>query len=315
MITVYDCSLNNYAPKHRLENLGPVENDLMHDLKKYQKELGIQFIDDFHIADRIITNTTYTPEILKYRKSDSKLIKRMDGVYWRSDLIERNVLLNDVAHRSDSVIFISKFSQDSFHELYRQTLLDEHVILNNVDESIFKPTSFRRNKIKCWGTNATNWIRDEKRPDDLLRFADIVEQHGEVIIVIGSSFNIKHSAIINGGYFKDYYLLSEAINEVDAWVNFSYRDAAPKTVIQAIKCNKPVLYTDSGGLPELVGSFGLPIIDNKKIDFADGNHPLNIDDIIKQYTEFKKLYEEEKFISNTKPYIETLKEYVKIITK
>lgn len=75
------------------------------------------------------------------------------------------------------------------------------------------------------------------------------------------------------------------------------------------------MYADSGGLPELVGSFGLPIIDNKKIDFADGNHPLNIDDIIKQYTEFKKLYEEEKFISNTKPYIETLKEYVKIITK
>jgi glycosyltransferase involved in cell wall biosynthesis len=315
MITVYDCSLNDFAPKHRPSNLGPKENDIMFDLKKYQKELGIQFIDDFTKADRIITNTTYTPEILRRRKSDSKLIKRMDGVYWRTDLIERNASLNEAAHQSDSVIFISKFSQDSFHSLYNQTLKDEYVILNNVDEAVFTLDSVRRPTIKCWGTNATNWICDEKRPIDLLKFANLVSKYDEFILVIGSSFNINHPAIINNGYYTNYNLLNDAIHEVDAWINFSYRDAAPKTVVQAIKCGKPVLYANSGGLPELVGSFGLAINDYQPIEFSDKNHELDFDHVEKQYMIFREMYNQNKFTRHVKPYLRTLEEYVEIITK
>ena len=33
-LKIYDCSLNSFAPQHRVANLGPKENDLMFDLKK-----------------------------------------------------------------------------------------------------------------------------------------------------------------------------------------------------------------------------------------------------------------------------------------
>lgn len=313
-LKIYDCSLNWFAPAHRIDNLVPKENDMMFDLKKYQKVLGIEYVDDYKLADRIITNTTYTPEILEWSdKHNIPLIKRMDGIFWRSDLVDRNEYLNNAAYQSDSVIFISKFSKDSFDKLYGEKLVNSYVVLNNVDDSIFYPKKEQNKKIKLWGASATNWERDEKRPDMLLKFADIIGD--EQILLFGKSDDIEHKNIINAGYFDDYDFLSNSINMVDAWVNFSYRDAAPKTVLQAIRCNKPVLYADSGGLSELVGNFGVSIEDNKDITFDDENYEIDFELVKERYLLFKQNYEIGFKPIEHKKYIETLCEYVDIIKK
>jgi diguanylate cyclase (GGDEF)-like protein len=313
MIKIYDCSINSYAPKHRADSLGSKENDIMLDLKKYQSKLSVMFVPDYKKADRVITNTTYTPAILKYAaKNNIPLIKRMDGVFWRRDLIERNIKLNEAARQSDAVIFISKFSKDSFAALYPSiTLKREYVILNNVNEKIFNKKTTQKNRFFTWGASATNWSRDEKRPNEILRFADFVGSYNEKILLIGKS-NIKHPSIINAGYFTDYNKLSKAINSVDAWVNFSYRDAAPKTVLQAIRCGKPVLYADSGGVSELVGNFGIPIPDNRGMTFETDNFKLNLDDIIDSYHKFKEVYRNLSHTNEQKKYIDTLREYVDV---
>lgn len=310
---IFDCSINDFADKHRDESLGPKENDMMFDLKKYQDELYISFVSDYREAEVIITNTTYTPAIIKYANENKIVkIKRMDGIFWRNDLIDRNVKLNEAALQSDAVIFISKFSQDSFSVLYPdEVLTKEYVILNNVDESIFKENEFKKKKGQfMWGASATNWNRKEKRPDDLIKFADFLTSFNEKILLIGKS-NIKHPSIINAGYFEDYNELNNVINGVNAWVNFSYMDAAPKTVLQAIKCGKPVLYADSGGISELVGSFGVAIPDNKIMSFEKNNYKLNFDDVISAYVSFKFSYND--FLKeNEKKYIDTLLEYVTV---
>lgn len=315
MIKIFDASINKHAPKHRVNSLGPKENDMMFDLKRYSNELGIQFVDDFHLADRIITNTTYTPEIIEWSNSKNiPLIKRMDGVFWRNDLVERNIPLNLAAIQSDDVIFISEFSKNSFHTLYPdQKLNDEWVILNNVDETIFNMVTPLRENIRFWGTSATNWDRDEKRPIELLQFADICEKYGEKLVIIGKS-GILHEAVINVGYYEDYILLSETINKIDAWVNFSYMDAAPKTVLQAISCGRPVLYVNSGGLPELVGDFGVSIPDNQDICFDNHNAELDFEYVEARYHHFKMKYINRLFNSPiVKPYLNTLKEYAEVI--
>ena len=237
----------------------------------------------------------------------------MDGVFWRDDLIDRNKLLNEAAIQSDDIIFISEFSKKSFFSLYsNKKIKKEHVILNNVDENIFYPTQKRKDKISLWGASATNWNRKEKRPDELLKFAEFINRYNEKILIIGES-KIKHKNIINVGYFNDYKKLSNMINLTDSWVNFSYRDAAPKTVLQAIKCNKPILYSDSGGLSEIVEDFGVPIIDNKYIDFAKCNFELNFEDIKKSYFLFKEMYNKNIFKKKKqKKYLKTLQEYVDI---
>jgi len=312
-LKIYDCSLNSFSPEHRINSLGSKENDIMADLRKHQLDLSIDFVSDYKNADRIITNTTYTPYILKFAKENNiPLIKRMDGVFWREDLVERNVKLNEAAIQSNAVIFISKFSQDSFEVLYPNSKLkNTFIVLNNVDETIFHNKFHKKNIKFTWGTSATNWCREVKRPKDLLKFADFVGEHNERILLIGKS-NIQHENIINAGYHHNYNKISNLINCADAWVNFSYRDAAPKTVLQAIKCNKPVLYANSGGLPELVQNFGIAIKDEGKIYFSDNNFELDFEEIQKSYYEFKNKFETFQF-PFIKKYIETLKEYVNII--
>jgi len=59
MIKIFDCSLNNTAPKHRQESLGPKENDIMRDLKRYAHLYDFKYVSDFKDADVIITNTTF----------------------------------------------------------------------------------------------------------------------------------------------------------------------------------------------------------------------------------------------------------------
>ena len=310
MLKIYDCSINSYAPCHITSNLGPKENDMMFDLKRYQEVLGVKFVDDYNIADRIITNTTYTPEIIKHAiVNNIPLIKRMDGIFWRQDLVQRNIKLNEAALQSDTVIFISKFSQDCFHTLYDKKLKNEVVILNNVDNTIFYPTNNINDKF-TWGASATNWNRKEKRADILLKFVDILNSN-EQILLIGKS-DIEHKNIINAGYIDDYNQLAKTINKTDAWVNFSYRDAAPKTVLQAIRCNKPVLYAGSGGLDELVNGYGLGIDDNIIIDFDVNNYELDFNKVIEAYHTFKTKYNTFKQPIH-KSYLTTLNEYIEII--
>lgn len=188
-------------------------------------------------------------------------------------------------------------------------------MLNNVDDNIFFPTSKRKKRLSLWGISATNWKRNEKRPEELLKFANFIGIYNEKILLIGKS-NIKHPNIINVGYIENKKELSKTISSVDAWVNFSYRDAAPKAVLQSIKCNKPVLYADSGGLTELVKNFGVPIKDNKKLNFDNNNFNLKDKEIKKSYFLFKEKYNRSVFQKpKQKKYIDTLREYANIFIK
>ena len=46
----------------------------------------------------------------------------------------------------------------------------------------------------------------------------------------------------------------------DAYIMLKYKDPCPNTVIEAMSCGLPVLYSNSGGLPEIVGKkCGVPL--------------------------------------------------------
>ena len=41
--------------------------------------------------------------------------------------------------------------------------------------------------------------------------------------------------------------------KVDAYITISFQDNCPSAVIEAMSCGLPILYSSSGGIPELVG--------------------------------------------------------------
>ena len=68
--------------------------------------------------------------------------------------------------------------------------------------------------------------------------------------------------------FKDYNdEVVKVLKSSDVYISFSYRDACPNAIIEAMSFGLPVLAIKSGGLPDIIGSAG-ELIENS--DFENG---------------------------------------------
>ena len=294
MIKIYDCSNSNERPSHNLSNLGPVENDIMRDLKIYANYYGFNFVDNVSNADVVITNDIFPSTI---KKLTIPKVKRMDGIYWKNDLKSRNGALNESAALSNLVIFISNFSRMSLMRLYPDVFLKLNtavVVVNYVDTSIFQRIDkyLPIEPTFIWSACASNWSREEKRLNELIRFSSVIDKN-DVIQVIGKCDCDLPNNMIKIGYVSNDSQKSKILQNSHAFVNFSYRDAGSKVVCQAVACGLPIFYADSGSITDLIYShhgLGRRVPDTKSIYFKDGVPNLLLDDIRIGYKSFKQDY-------------------------
>lgn len=303
MINIYDCS--NSLESNHSKNYGPIENDIIKGLKEYSNLFNCKFVNKYTMADVIITNDIFPSEI---KKTNIPKIKRMDGIYWMNDLKYKNDELNLSAELADHVIFISKYSRMALKTLYPDIKIKESsVILNVADDRIFRYKN-QKSFLSNFAASCTDWNRKEKRFNDLMSFAERIQ---ETIYLIGKCDMETPLNVIKLGYISDYYEINNILNNCDAFINLSYRDAAPKVVCQAVACGLPVLYADSGGSNEII-DYGVPIIDEKEIYFSDNVYELDLNEILKSYNTLKKDFNLLK--GNIKrSYLAMIKNYYKII--
>ena len=283
-VKIFDCSNSVYRPPHRAASYGPKENDVMAMLKRHCAQFGCQYVQTPSDADVIITNDVFPPDILSLGKP---MVKRMDGIFWDSER-DRNATLNLAAQQAQHVIFISEYSKQSYEQLLHPTLNGTvlkkvSVILNEVCDTTFFIANNLGPKRFVWTAAASNWERPEKRFKDIMRFATILGGRGLVRLIGHCSFPVPDN-VIKHGYLSEAEICDILQNSA-AFVNLSYRDAAPKVVCQAVSCGLPVLYADSGGTGELVFA-GVPIKDNQKISFDDDVPDLNEDEMKKSLYRF-----------------------------
>jgi len=307
----YDCSINHLANSlHNKESFGPIENDIMRDLGKYASNFGWERTYDYKITDLVVTNSFYPDNILNWTEKHSiPKIKRMDGIYWQNYLKHKNHIFNDAALQSDHVIFISDYSKDTLWDLYSIEIPNNSVILNNVDDKIFFPIKHNNDKFTLV-SSATNWNREEKRLSSIISLASKID---DIIILIGKCDIELPKNIIKKGYIESQEEMNNIIGNSDAFLSLFFRDAAPKVVCQAIQCNLPILYTNTGGSNELCNGYGVIVEDYTKMEFLDSVPELNETDVFKNYELIKDYYDS---ISNNYlkpiPYQETLSEYFKV---
>ena len=286
MIKILDCSNSGERQEHR-GGRGPVTNDVMRYLQTYASDYGCVFTGDVAKADIIITNDVFPTKLHSVKLPK---LKRMDGVYFQNQFKVRNEPLNQSALLADHVIFISEFSRQSYDILYGQPLKSFSIALNQVDPSVYYAnSSISKNERFTLISSATSWDREEKRLADIIRFAKI---SGEQIQLIGSmSDSVKASIpdnVLSLGYNTDNEKTCRQLNEASAFLNFSYKDAAPKTVLQGLCCGLPVFYANSGGLQELVGECGVGISDGDyKNRFEERCPMLDLDDVMEMWAVFK----------------------------
>lgn len=266
---IFDCSNSGQRPQNRGFG-GPVENANVTLLKQKAYQYNAEFVDVWEDADLIFTNDVYPEHLLCV---DKPRVKRMDGVFWQADLEARNKALNAAALQSHCVVFISEYSEKSFphKQLYHE---DRRVcvIHNSVDSGIFRRSRMRhrKNAPDIWVAAATHWGRPEKRFDDILFFGEWLQKSSGILLLIGTlphGFDVKRlpTNVFSLGYIEDPRRIAAILQKADAFVNLSYKDAAPKVVIEATYCGLPVLFADSGGVPELVQA-GIRIPDKEESD-------------------------------------------------
>lgn len=307
----YDCSINKDSNLlHRSTSLGPVENDMMSDLGKYAKNFGWERIYDYKKADLVITNGFYPEYILNWSTKNSiPLVKRMDGVYFMNSEKDRNIIHNEAAKQSNHVIFISKYSKDSLLKLYN-FLPDKYtVILNNVDDTIFKPKDYKNNINFTMVTSATNWNREGKRLKSIIELSKLIDK-GDIIKLIGHCDINLPKNIDKLGYISDYRLMSELISSSDVFLSLFHKCAGSKVTSQAVSCQLPILFVDSGGIPEIVKGNGVIVNDDSEIKFIDEIPDLDINHLYDKYKMIKRNYNFfHSIYSRHIPYQESLSKY------
>jgi glycosyltransferase involved in cell wall biosynthesis len=291
-------------------------NDICGDLRDYvEKERSdrFEYVIDPLEADVIFTNDIYPQSLIDLKKPK---VKRMDGIFWQRSLLYRNSPYASAAMVSDKVIFISRYSQQSAAKLYGKdwsVMNKSKVILNDAPEWIFYPDRKRRiadyhddSRHMSFVACVSNWGREEKRLEALLSlikyFKSCALYDNFCLHIIGecNCEPLPHFVTCHE-YVEDREEIANIMRHSDAFLNFSYRDAAPKTVCQAVRCGLPVLYANSGGVEEIVDGRGMPIMDDvcdQREDFCiqDAAIPLvdsvvieSLDTFINNYSAYREI--------------------------
>lgn len=179
-----------------------------------------------------------------------------------SDRVQARVnLLADVS------IFQSHYSRHSTREKFKVIAQDGPIIYNPVDIELFRPEGPRLElpagppKVACaaWSTNRGKgtWMIDR-----------LAVAHPNVCFVLCGRFDAvepRANVVRLGHVSRDH--MAQALRSCDVFLNLSENDPCPNVVLEALASGLPVLYRDSGGVPELVGTCGWPITVET---FADG---------------------------------------------
>ena len=311
----YDCSNNRVSNTlHSVKSFGPKENDIMHDLCRYAGNYGFNRVSDYKLADIIITNTFYSKEVLEWSELNNiPKVKRMDGIYWRKEFDYKNKLHIDAGYQSDFVIFISNYSKNTLKELYDVEYDNDIVILNNSED--YNPDKKESNQVFKWISSCSNWEREGKRLSTIIAMSKIFDN--DLFYLIGEcDIEELPENIIKYGYIDDRTEMCNLISMCDAFISPFFRDAGSKVTCQAVKCKLPILYTSSGGLPELVNGNGVMINDFNRMCFLKNVPSIRIDNVINGVLELKDNYN--YIVENYKEresYEKTISDYFKIMKK
>jgi glycosyltransferase involved in cell wall biosynthesis len=234
-------------------------------LKSYLDVHGIPHtadVDDEY--DVLFVNSWAVPyETVRRAKTEHpnvRVVQRVDGSsmdyggYRSGDV--RQARVNMLA---DLTIFQSAYSKLSTTKKFHVVSQDGPVIYNPVDLAVFTPDGETlrltpgRPSVACasWSTNPGKGTRDVDR---------LAEAHPDVDFVLCGRFeglglrdNLIHLGHVSR---RD---IARAFRSCDVLLNLSENDPAPNVVIEALASGLPVLYRDSGGVPELVGECGAPV--------------------------------------------------------
>lgn len=263
----------------------------------------------------VLSNSPYLPsfalKILKKRKIP--IIHNQNGVFypaWYTGNYKlQNTIIANQYKKADHIFFQSKFCKSVSEKFLGKCNANNEILYNAVDTKKFYPIIKNKNNYAEFTflitgkfsiihyyhiKNTIISINNFKHKKINLKFniaGTITSQLKSKINILLKNINVKKNKInFLGKYTQE--IANAIYNDADAFVYLSHNSPCPNSVIEAMSCGLPVLYSNSGGVPELVGlKCGVPLNVKNSFDIA---YCPNIKDI--QFG-IKKIIENKNYFS------------------
>ena len=217
-----------------------------------------------YIASNNFFITKSSLNIIKKKKyKDSSKSKWVFYPAWfKGNYQQKNLKMSEAYHAANYVFWQSNFCKKASNKFLEKGWAKE-VLYNAVDTNFFIPSK-NKNKIFTFLITGNISKRNNYRLTQLLiAFREILKLNSNLQLIIAGNIEDKEyifskilqnkirEKIIFLGSFKQ--IDAPKIYQLaDAYLTITFQDNCPSTVIEAMSCGLPVLYSSSGGIPELV---------------------------------------------------------------
>ncbi len=218
----------------------------------------------------LLSNSSYlNPLSCKLiKKKGLPIVLNQNGVFYPAwfdgDYKKENHKMSQIYYLADYVLWQSKFCKKACEKFLGKRIGIGEILYNSVDTSIFIPNN-RRNK-KRFSFLITGNIRRKNNyriSSVILALKEMIKKNNDVELIIAGYIEdrkyffskIRDLEIADHIIFLGTYSQKDApkiYQLADAYLTMTYQDNCPTAVLEAMACGLPILYSNSGGIPELV---------------------------------------------------------------
>jgi len=219
----------------------------------------------------------------KYINPRVAVIQRINECDERKNTNNINSFYMNASNVADHVVFVSTWLRNIYLQL-GMSPKKSSVILAGANSEVFNPTNAQTytkdSKVKLvthhWSSHSNKGFDIYKKIDDLLSNSEWSNKVEFTYIGnLPSNFNFKHTKVIEPLAGVD---LANEIKKNHIYITASINEPSGNHHIEAAQCGLPILYKESGGIPEYCKNFG--------ISFSD-DFEIKLDEIIRNYNILK----------------------------
>lgn len=249
-------------------------------LKKYLQKNGHSVIHDLCDKDidiilltdprsRKESSSTFNHEdIKKYKKfvnPNVVVVQRVNECDERKGTDYINQYYLDASECADHVIFVSNWLKNIYVD-FGMPALKTSVIMSGADETIFNKSGlneFSQEKIKFvthhWSNHTNKGFDVYKKFDEMLSSEQYKNIEFTYIGNIPNNVKFYNTKVQNplSGHF-----LAEEIKKNNIYITASKNEPSGNHHIEAAQCGLPILYFNSGGIPEYCDGYGVKFDNN-----------------------------------------------------
>ena len=237
---------------------------------------------DFNLI-YLLSNSIYLSHssINTIKKKGLPIILNQNGIFYpawfKGDWEMENSRMSKIYHSADYIFWQSKFCKNASEKFLGKRYGGGEILYNAVDTSFFRPAA--RSKNKKFTFLITGNIRKNNNYrilNVLYAMKDIIEEDSSIFLKIAGYIEdrdyfvskINELKLENHINFLKNFSQNDApeiYKSADAYITISYQDNCPTAVLEAMACGLPILYSASGGIPELVDNnsgIGLNVLEN-----------------------------------------------------